>query len=144
MGQTMDFGRLRILIFGNNRLIFHRVDNGAKGYTCFIVYLIERLIKSRLAIGENKMQVIIEPLFCGYTVKPTSKKMQKEIENHLAEYETMVRHEHYIEDYNLENYAYILRLTRRDIRDLEHGWHIVKNKIDPWEYYHGIVGYCSD
>lgn len=79
------------------------------------------------------MQVRIDRVFMGYTVTPPIRVQR----------DTGIK-DFFFQENAIFEAANILRLTPRNVKDLENGWSVTKRKIDEWEFYHGIVGYCSD
>lgn len=81
-------------------------------------------------------------------VQPTNKKTRQEIIDHLSPYigENNARLDggQTLLQGDFQEYIEFFRLTTQDINDLWAGWHVRKNKIDLWGYYHSVVGYCSD
>lgn len=92
------------------------------------------------------MRVKVERVSLGWQVEPISDKIKQEIIAHLAQYDVESDGTNFIqsEDEFSEIGESILNLTRANIRDIENGWPVYKNKIDEWAYWHGIVGYMSD
>jgi hypothetical protein len=93
-----------------------------------------------------KMRVRIKRVPLGWKIEPISDKIKQEIIEHLAKNGVKSDGTNFIQSEDEFNHLAdcVLNLTVAQLTDLDNGWPVVKNGVDEWDYWHGVVGYMSN
>lgn len=91
------------------------------------------------------MQIKIQPVTMGYILSPINKNIVEKVDSYMLQYGIEDGSDVFLQEHISSDVQEDFNLSSENLRDLEHGWSVVKNNIDSWTYLN-YVGYnaCED